>query len=369
MAIELAGVTISTAAAVGMTTVASGVGGYLVHTALQRRSRDTGTSSLQRLQTALSGSHDVALVVPENPSIDSIAAAMGLRVLCKEWGITSRLFAEGPVTSDDAKAFCNLFDVSLSTLDDGLERHDRVLVVGGSGPVPTFGNQPPIAAVIRHRPTAAEQHTIVDSDEDGSTSTMVARFLKEAGITPDQDVATALHHGIRAGTQEFRRVRGSSDYDAASYLHDYADTGRLDALRAPGMSGETFDVLGDAIANRERRASFAVTNVGGIPNLSALEEAANTLLRLDGVSSGAAFGVHDNTVVVTCRAEDVRLSALDVLGSAFDRQEALGGDADAATARVPLGLFNQVGDDHQETLDSLIDASARRALFDAFEQS
>lgn len=369
MAIELAGITISTGVLLGGTTVASGVGGYLVHTAIQRRHRESGPSALDRLRDAISGSHDVALVVPENPSIDAIAAAMGLRVLCQEWGVTTRIFAEGPVTSDDAKAFCNLFDLSLGDLDDGLERHDRVLVVGGSGPVPTFGNQPPIAAVVRHRPTATEQHTVIDSDEEGSTSTMVAALLEEANITPDQDVATALHHGIRAGTQEFRRVRGSADYDAASYLHDYADTGRLDALRAPGMSGETFDVLGDAIANRERRASFAVTNVGSVPNLSALEEAASTLLRLDGVSSGAAFGVHDNTVVVTCRAEDVRLSALDVLDSAFDRQEALGGDSDAATARVQLGLFNQVGDDHQETLDSLIDASARRALFDAFEQA
>jgi nanoRNase/pAp phosphatase (c-di-AMP/oligoRNAs hydrolase) len=355
MAIDIAGLTISTGALVGGTTVASGVGGYLVHTAVQRRNRDSGTTTLQQLRATLTGSHDVALVVPENPSIDAIAAAMGLRVLCKEWGVTARLFAEGPVTSDDAKAFCNLFDLKLADLDDGLERHDRVLVVGGSGPVPTFGNQPPIAAV--------------DSDEEGSTSTMVANLLENADVTPDQDVATALHHGIRAGTQEFRRVRGSPDYDAASFLHAYADTGRLDALRAPGMSGDTFDVLGEAITNRERRASFAVTNVGQIPNLSALEEAANTLLRLDGVSSGAAFGVHDNTVVVTCRAEDVRLSALDVLESAFDRQEALGGDADAATARVQLGLFNQVGDDHQETLDSLIDASARRALFDAFEQA
>lgn len=369
MAIELAGVTISTGVLVGGTTVASGIGGYLVHTAVQRRGRETDTTALQRLEDALAGSHDVALVLPENPSIDAIAATMGLRVLCKEWGITARLFAQGPVTSDDAKAFTNLFDVTLSDLDEGLERHDRALVVGGSGPVPAFGNQPPIAAVIRHRPTAAEQHTIIDSDDEGATSTMVARFLQEADVTPDQDVATALHHGIRAGTQEFRRVRGSADYDAASYLHDYADTGRLDALRAPGMSGETFDVLGEAIANRKRSASFAVTNVGQVPNLSALEEAANTLLRLDGVSSGAAFGVHDNTIVATCRAEDVRLSALDVLDAAFDRQEALGGDADVATARVPLGLFNQVGDDHQETLDSLIDASARRALFDAFEQA
>jgi len=83
------------------------------------------------------------------------------------------------------------------------------------------------------------------------------------------------------------------DFQAASFLQEFADQGTIDALRAPGMSGETFDVIGEAIANRERRASFAVTNVGSVPAVSSLEEAADTLLRLDGVSSAAAFGVHE----------------------------------------------------------------------------
>jgi nanoRNase/pAp phosphatase (c-di-AMP/oligoRNAs hydrolase) len=263
------------------------------------------------------------------------------------------VFAEGTVTSDDAKAFCNLFNLTLDVIEDHLDDYDGAVAVGGGGTVPSFANRP----------------LVVAGNDAGSTSTIVARFIQRTDRKPEQDDATALLYGIRAGTREFRRVRSREDFQAASFLQEFADQGTIDALRAPGMSGETFDVIGHAIGNRERRASFAVTNVGTVPAVSALEEAADTLLRLDGVSSAAAFGVHEDTVVTACRADDVRTSAMDVLSTAFDTTEGLGGDADAATARVPLGLFSRVSAERQQTLDELIDASTRKALFAAFEQA
>jgi nanoRNase/pAp phosphatase (c-di-AMP/oligoRNAs hydrolase) len=313
---------------------------------------------------------EVALVVPESPSIDDLAAAVGLQELCKEWGVAGKVFAGGTITGEDAKAFRNIFDVDVTVVTDAtdeLAQTDGAVAVGGGGAVPSFGGNVPVVAVVRHRPAAAENCLVIARTDDGATSTTVAHLFQQSDALPEQRVATALLYGVRAGTSEFRRVRGQSDYEAASFLHDRADHGRIEALRAPGMSSETFDVLGDAIGNRERQASFAVTNVGAVPAVSALEEAADTLLRLDGVSSAAAFGVHDRTIVVSCRAEDVRTNALDILQTAFEGGEAIGGNADAATARVPLGLFSKLDEEYATTLDDLVDASTRKALFNAFE--
>jgi nanoRNase/pAp phosphatase (c-di-AMP/oligoRNAs hydrolase) len=355
----------------GGLVVASAVGGYAAHSLLRRRAAAATHDDVTGLRNTVAGMNQVALVVPESPSIDALAAAVGLQSLYKEWGVTAPVFAEGEVTGEDSKAFCNIFDLDLALVsnDEALSQCDGAVAVGGGGAIPSFGGAPPVVAVVRHRPAAAENILVVARTDDGATSTTVAHLLRQGEVIPDQRVATALLYGIRAGTREFRRVRGQSDYEAASYLHDQADHGRIEALRAPGMSGETFDVIGDAIANRERHASFAVTNVGQVPSVSSLEEAADTLLRLDGVSSAAVFGVHDETIVVSCRAEDVRTNALDVLESAFEEREAIGGNADAATARVPLGLFSQLDDGYEETLDELIDASTRKALFSAFETS
>jgi len=356
----------------GGLVLASGVGGYAAHSLLQRRREAAAPEEITAIRRTVAGLNNVALVVPESPSIDALAAAVGLQALCKEWGVTGTVFAEGSITGEDSKAFCNIFDLAIDTVDespDALAENDGAIAVGGGGAIPSFGNTPPVIAVIRHRPAAAENIPVIARTDDGATSTTVAHLLRQGSVLPEQRVATALLYGIRAGTREFRRVRGQSDYEAASYLHSQADHGRIEALRAPGMSGETFDVIGDAIKNRERRASFAVTNVGTVPAVSALEEAADTMLRLDGVSSAAVFGVHDQTIVVSCRAEDVRTNALDILESAFEGSETIGGNADAATARVPLGLFSKLDAEYDTTLDELVDASTRKALFSAFESS
>lgn len=334
--------------------------------------RDRDPAPIDALENTVAGQNRIALVVPDGPSIDALAAAVGLQALCKEWGVTGRLFAEGAVTGEDSKTFTNIFDLELTVIGEGaddLTDCDAAIAVGGGGGVPRLSNNPPVVAVIRHRPTAEENILTVTPTDDGATSTTVARLLQEADVIPDQRVATALLHGVRAGTREFRRANGQHDYEAAGFLHTYADLGRIEDLRSPGMSGDTFDVISDAIANRERRASFAVTNVGAVPAVSALEEAADTMLRLEGVSTAAVFGIHEETIVISCRADDVRTNALDILDSAFGTSETTGGNTDAATARVPLGLFAQVNGEHAETLDMLIDASTRKALFEAFESS
>ena len=334
--------------------------------------REDDEEPVDALRKTVAGQNDVALVVPEGPSIDALAAAVGLQALCSEWGVTAQLFAEGPLTGEDSKTFSNIFDLEFAVVGgdaESLTDADAAIAVGGGGGVPRLSNNPPVVAVVRHRPTPAENLVTVTPTDDGATSTTASRLLEAEGVVPDQRVATALLHGVRAGTREFRRANGQHDYEAAGFLHTYADLGRIEDLRSPGMSGDTFDVISDAIANRERRASFAVTNVGTVPSVSALEEAADTILRLEGVSTAAVFGIHEETIVVSCRAEDVRTNALDILDTAFDTSETTGGNTDSATARVPLGLFARVNGDQAETLDMLIDASTRKALFQAFEAS
>lgn len=303
----------------------------------------------------------MTLRLPDAPTVDALAAAVGLGAVLHVWGTATRVVAPGDVTTEDARAFCTLFDVTVT--DAPPAEASGTLAVGGTGSLPD-AHAAPILAAVRHR-SAPNDGPLVVTGDDGATATTVARLLERADVAPDERTASALLYGVRAGTQEFRRAR-ANDYDAASYLHAYADHGRMDALRAPGLGDETFDVLGEAIANRERHATFAVANAGAVPSVSALEDATDTLLRLDGVTSAATFGVHEDDVVVTCRSDEVRESASALLASAFDAGS-VAGDADAASVRVDLGLFARVSDEKRATLDELVDASARRALFTAFD--
>lgn len=347
-----------------------GLAFYVIQSFLHRDDGDD-FEAFDRLRSVVSDRDHVAVVLPKGASIDSLAAGLGFRAVCREFGVTTRLFVEGELTSEDSKTFCNLFDLD-PTLIGGTARSasecDAAVVIGGGGAIPNCESVP-VVAVIRHRQLTDENILTITRPDDGSTSTTVTEIVRRASFTPNQRVATALLYGIRAGTGEFRRPTGENDHRAAGYLHSFADLGRVEELHAPSISDESFDVIGDAIINRERRSSFAVTNVGLVPTVSALEEAASTLLRVEGVSSAAVFGVHDETIVISCQTDDVRMNAVDVLEAAFDDTYDVAGNADASLIRVPLGIFSATGISENETLDELIDLSGRKALFDAFESA
>ncbi|WP_240147429.1 MULTISPECIES: bifunctional oligoribonuclease/PAP phosphatase NrnA [Halorussus] len=347
-----------------------GLAFYVIQSLLHRDDGDD-FESFEELRRIVSAQDHLAVVLPAGASIDALAAGLGFQAVCREFGVTAKLFAEGELTSEDSKTFCNLFDLDPAPVggaDPSISDCDAAVVIGGAGAIPGVASIP-VVAVIRHRQLTDESALTITRPEDGATSTTVTELVRRAAFTPNQHVATALLYGIRAGTGEFRRPTGGNDHRAAGYLHSFADLGRVEELHAPSISDESFDVIGDAIINRERRSSFAVTNVGLVPTVSALEEAASTLLRVEGVTTAAVFGVHDETIVISCQTDDVRMNAVDVLEEAFDDTYDVAGNADASLIRVPLGIFSATGISENETLDELIDLSGRKALFDAFESA
>ncbi len=340
---------------------------------LRRRMRpdEETDDTVNQLRDTVVKQDSVALVIPEGGGIDSLAAALGMKAIINDWGVNAELYIEDPLTGEDSKLFSNMFDIEVDEIDDtlgGIAKEDIAIAVGGGGAVPKFGRRPPVLAVIRHRPSSEENVISLTRTDYGATSTIVTELVQEYDVLLDQREATALLYGVRAGTRDFRRANGEHDYKAAGYLHQYADLSQIEDLRSPRMSADTFDVLGRAISNRERESSFVVSNAYDVPSISALEESADQMLRLEGVSTACVFGVYEDTIIVSCRAEDVRTSAVDLLTKAFDEPETTGGTTDAATTRIPLGIFAGVDEDREDTLDDLIETSARRALFETFEK-
>ncbi len=176
-----------------------------VRCAVQFRSRDGAASepeSADSLRGTIAGQNRVALVVPESASIDSLAAAVGLQALCKDWGVAARIAAEGNVTGEDSKAFCNIFDIDVTILDEngeGLPDCDAGIAIGGGGAVPRLSNNPPVVAVIRHRPTAEENILTITRTDDGATSTVVTELVREMDVRPrpTRCDGAALRHSRR----------------------------------------------------------------------------------------------------------------------------------------------------------------------------
>jgi len=192
----------------------------------------------------------------------------------------------------------------------------------------------------------------------------MTKYLQEAEVNVTSAVHTALLHGIRSETSYFRRNTTPADLTAAAYLFPFADEDLLEQLESPSMSADEFEVLSEAVKNREVRGSYLISNVGYVTSPDALAWSAETLLDLEGVATTVVFGVSDDLIQIAGVSKDARVSLADVIEEAFGDDAETIGHSDEARATVPLGIFRTVCDDEddRDVLLELVDETVKSKL-------
>ncbi|MHC1569500.1 MAG: DHH family phosphoesterase, partial [Candidatus Syntropharchaeales archaeon] len=195
----------------------------------------------------------------------------------------------------------------------------------------------------------------------GACATILTKYLQQLDMPIEKELATALIHGIRTDTQEFKRNTSPADLTAAAFLYPLVDHTLLSQIETPPMSTETLDVLGEAIRNRTVKGSYLVSNVGFVMDRDALVQAADHLLNLEGISTVIVFGLGDEKIHITGRNKDVRVNIGTVLQEAFGDIGTAGGHSTAGAAQVPLGVFSGMKD--KESLLKLVGDAVSMRFF------
>jgi len=89
-----------------------------------------------------------------------------------------------------------------------------------------------------------------------------------------------------------------------------------------------------------------------VRNRDALPQAADLLIKLEGVNTALVYGITDEQIIMSARNKDIRMNVGKVLAEAFDGMGSAGGHASMAAAALPLSFFSLVKD--KEELLSLI---------------
>ena len=178
----------------------------------------------------------------------------------------------------------------------------------------------------------------------GASSTIMTRYVQELDFELSGNLATALLYGIRTDTSEFKRNTSSADLNAAAYLYSFVDQDLLAQIETPSMSAETMDVLGVAIRNKKIEGSYLISDVGFVHDRDTLPQAADYLLKLEGISTVLVFGIIEDRIVVSARSKDVRVNIGDAIQKAFGDIGSAGGHQKTAAAQIPLGVFSGVKD-------------------------
>jgi len=334
------------------------------------------------LRTVADRSEGRLAVVPhDNPDPDAIASAVALARIAETVGVDAVPCYYGQVSHQENRALVNLLDLDLRRLDPGadLEAFDGFALVDHSRPGVNdqLPADLPIDVIIDHHPPREPvDAAFIDlRSEVGATSTLLTGYLARFGVEAygGSRLASALLYGIRIDTAEFTREATAADFEAAAVLSPHTDDDALDRIESPSVTGETLDVIGDAVRNREIRDGALASCVGAIGDRDALAQAADRLLELESVTTTLVFGYSDGdgadgepTVYASARARGTRIDLGETLRLAFDGLGSAGGHADMAGAQIPLSaLGSDVVDAGVEQREAIVGETITETFFDA----
>ncbi len=324
------------------------------------------TGRTERLRTVLAPAASLAVVCHDNPDPDTIASALGLGRIATHVGVEEVVVAHGGgLSRQENRAMVNTLEIDLAAVSAvDLDAYDRVAFVDHSVP----GRNNPVSAdrdpdiIIDHHSTEAVTGAYVEQVPSvGATATLVGAHLRELPIDIDDRLATALLFAIQTETDGFARGTTQADHRTAIYLHPEADYELIAQLRGAALTPETLSALGEAITGREVRGSCLVSGVDHPATQEVLPQAAEYLLKLEGVTTTAVYGVVDDRVHLSARTTNPALRLGRRLEEAFGDVGSAGGHDHMAGGQIPLGLIA----DAVAGGDAVVERTVRRRLFDA----
>lgn len=329
-------------------------------------------SKPEQLCSVLEHTESLLVVCHDNPDPDSIASAFGLQRIAEFVGVDEiTVTYGGEISHQQNRAMINTLDIELDHFDRvGLGEFDRIAFVDHS--VPNRNNPIPsntdLDIILDHHSVTDVSAIYVDHRPSvGATATLVSKYLSELPLDLDERLATALLFAIHRETLGFTRGTTPAEHEMARYLHSMADHDTIQTLLDSVFTPETLSGIGEAIINREVRGSCLVSSIGRTSERDTLPQAADYLLKLEGVSTTVVFGIIDDVVHLSARTRNPQLDIGALMDETFDDIGSAGGHSEMAGGQIPLGLF-AAGHSNTEIVDEMTVEAVRTRAFNALEE-
>ncbi|MFW6384576.1 MAG: DHH family phosphoesterase [Halodesulfurarchaeum sp.] len=328
--------------------------GYLV----RRYRRPAG----ERFRRLLDREDSITILLHSNPDPDAMAAAMGVTHLADSVGTETSIRFPGEIRHQENRAFRTILELDLSVIESGSDLQNEAVVLVDQNEIRGLRDglgRPPLA-VIDHHPGDGTGREFTDvRPEYGACATIVAEYLETTGYTPERmdgeangddthlpsDVATGLMYGIMADTNNLTTGCTAAEFQAASFLYPGVDAELLDRIANPQVDAEILEVKARAVQERTVEGPFAVSQLGPVENVDAIPQAADELLRLEGVTAVVVSGIKDDVLHLSGRSRDDRVHMGRALERAVDGipQSSAGGHARMGGGQISLPHMEGLG--------------------------
>lgn len=274
-----------------------------------------------RFVDALVDRNEVTVLMHPNPDPDAIACAVAVEHLANDVGTETTLLYPGQIRHQENRAMETILDLDLERIEQPGDLVDGAVVLVDHNEPRGFVGAESVDpyAIVDHHPGSGEGSAFTDIRTNyGACASILAEYLRGRGWTADGDrnhdemaipssLATALMYGIQADTRNLTRGCSSWEFEAASFLYPAVDPDSLERIATPPVDGETLEVKARAIHNLDHQRSFVVSNVGVVSNVDAIAQAAEELLRLEGVTAVVVAGEKDGMLHLSGRSRDDRV--------------------------------------------------------------
>jgi nanoRNase/pAp phosphatase (c-di-AMP/oligoRNAs hydrolase) len=241
-------------------------------------------------------------------------------------GTGTTLHYPGQIRHQENRAFETVLDLDFDRIESVAELPDAPVVLVDHNEPRGFSGAESIdpIAVVDHHPGGGEGSAFTDVRPDnGACASIFAEYFEEMGwetvdherveklaetdgVVPSE-VATGLLYGIQSDTKALTKGCSTAEFEASAYLYPGVDEDRLDRIANPEVDAEVLDIKATAITRRTVQNAFAVSDVGVVSNVDAIPQAADELLRLEGVTAVVVFGDKDGTIHLSGRSRDDRV--------------------------------------------------------------
>lgn len=256
----------------------------------------------------------VLILTHNNPDPDTIAAAQGMKyILSKTLKKRCTIAYQGIVGRAENRELikaCNI-DMYLSPKLN-FARYDYLIVVDTQ---PKAGNVyiPEGRAVdvtIDHHNYRSSTSMIKLHDvrpKAGSTSTIIAEYMKHLNILPDTNTATALYYGIKTDTVGSGRSSNSHDLEMMAYIFPSISIKKLTRIENPELPKYYYKNLRKALDCAEILDDIMYCNLGDVRNADLIAETSDFLLRMRDVKWSFVIGRVENMGYFSLRSKSSRM--------------------------------------------------------------
>ncbi|MBK9260145.1 MAG: hypothetical protein IPM54_09950 [Polyangiaceae bacterium] len=290
---------------------------------------DAAPSRVAELLEALrkyEGRHVV--VIRGYPDPDSLASAWAHSRLAASVGIECDIAHLPLVSRAENRAMVNLLDLPLVrvTAPEDLDRYQALsLVDANSIELPRTTGLPCVSIVDHHAMATKPVADFLDIRLGvGAASTIYAEYILEAptrvldNASIATRLATALAYGIRSDTDDLLHAT-SDDLHALANIIDLVDSDVLAALSRYGIPASSMRIMRRALEAMHVEGTWVFAGVGQVrsQDRDAIGQAADFLVRREGIRTAITFGLVEGWIDGSLRTTDPSLDPATWLRDAF----------------------------------------------------